>query len=78
VRGDGALIDIGTGESSHRRRVQDLRRPCPTFPVPHDAVDPVGFAFYAGASGLGLITDLGYAIKMIVERLRSAHARGRD
>ena len=22
-----------------------------TFPVPHDAVDPLGFAFYAGASG---------------------------
>src|SRR5436305_1615229 len=37
-----------------------------TFPVPHDAVDPVGFAFYAGKSGLGFITDLGYATKMIV------------
>src|ERR1700746_2304015 len=44
-----------------------------TFPVPHDAVDPVGFAFYAGASGLGFITDLGYATKMIVERLRQVH-----
>jgi phosphoribosyl 1,2-cyclic phosphodiesterase len=41
-----------------------------TFPVPHDAVDPVGFAFYAGSSGLGFITDLGYTTKMIVERLR--------
>ena len=44
-----------------------------TFPVPHDAVDPVGFAFYAGSSGLGFITDLGYATKMIVERLRGVH-----
>jgi phosphoribosyl 1,2-cyclic phosphodiesterase len=44
-----------------------------TFPVPHDAVDPVGFAFYAGSSGLGFITDLGYATKMIVERLRHVH-----
>ena len=44
-----------------------------TFPVPHDAVDPVGFAFYAGPSGLGFITDLGYATKMIVERLRQVH-----
>jgi phosphoribosyl 1,2-cyclic phosphodiesterase len=44
-----------------------------TFPVPHDAVDPVGFAFYVGASGLGFITDLGYATKMIVERLRQVH-----
>src|SRR5256886_12191723 len=44
-----------------------------TFPVLHDAVDPVGFAFYAGARGLGFITDLGYATKMIVERLRQVH-----
>jgi phosphoribosyl 1,2-cyclic phosphodiesterase len=41
-----------------------------TFPVPHDAVDPLGFAFHAGTGGLGFITDLGYATKMIVERLR--------
>src|SRR5207245_2058615 len=41
-----------------------------TFPVPHDAVDPLGFAFHAGSSGLGFITDLGYVTKMIVERLR--------
>jgi phosphoribosyl 1,2-cyclic phosphodiesterase len=44
-----------------------------TFPVPHDAVDPIGFAFYAGARGLGFITDLGYATKMLVERLREVH-----
>jgi phosphoribosyl 1,2-cyclic phosphodiesterase len=41
-----------------------------TFPVPHDAVDPVGFAFHAGSSSLGFVTDLGYATRMIVERLR--------
>ena len=44
-----------------------------TFPVPHDAVDPVGYAFHAGSSGLGFITDLGYATKMLVERLREVH-----
>jgi len=44
-----------------------------TFPVPHDAVDPVGFAFHAGSSALGFITDLGYATKMLVERLREVH-----
>jgi phosphoribosyl 1,2-cyclic phosphodiesterase len=41
-----------------------------TFPVPHDAVDPLGFACHAGSGSLGFITDLGYATKMIVERLR--------
>ena len=40
------------------------------FPVPHDAVDPVGFAFQAGSGSLGFITDLGCATRMIVERLR--------
>ncbi|MGI9088894.1 MAG: MBL fold metallo-hydrolase [Chthoniobacterales bacterium] len=41
-----------------------------SFPVPHDAVEPVGYAFHAGRCGLGFITDLGYATKMLVERLR--------
>ena len=44
-----------------------------TFSVPHDAVDPVGYAFHAGRCGLGFITDLGYATKMLVERLREVH-----
>ncbi len=44
-----------------------------TFPVPHDAVEPVGYAFHAGRSGLGFITDLGYPTKMLVERLRQVH-----
>ncbi|MGI8819909.1 MAG: MBL fold metallo-hydrolase [Chthoniobacterales bacterium] len=44
-----------------------------TFPVPHDAVEPVGYAFHAGDCGLGFITDLGYATKMLVERLREVH-----
>ena len=44
-----------------------------TFPVPHDAVEPVGYAFHHGSAGLGFITDLGYATKMLVERLREVH-----
>jgi phosphoribosyl 1,2-cyclic phosphodiesterase len=44
-----------------------------TFPVPHDAVDPVGFVFNAGSSRLGFITDLGYPTKLLVERLREVH-----
>src|SRR4029078_548082 len=41
-----------------------------TFPVPHDAVDPLRFVFYAGSGSLGFITDLGYVTKLITERLR--------
>jgi phosphoribosyl 1,2-cyclic phosphodiesterase len=44
-----------------------------TFPVPHDAVDPIGFAFHAGTGALGFITDLGYATKLLTERLRAVH-----
>ncbi|MEY2440530.1 MAG: hypothetical protein QOI34_1915 [Verrucomicrobiota bacterium] len=44
-----------------------------TFPVPHDAVEPVGFTFHAGSRALGYITDLGYATKMLTERLREVH-----
>lgn len=43
------------------------------FPVPHDAVDPVGFAFHAGNSSAGYITDLGYAPRLLTERLRQVH-----
>lgn len=42
-----------------------------SFSVPHDAVEPVGFAFYAGASALGYITDLGQATRLTIERLRA-------
>ena len=43
------------------------------FPVPHDAVDPVGFVFSVASSSLGFITDLGSVTKLIVERLRQVH-----
>ena len=38
--------------------------------MPHDAVEPVGFTFHAGASALGYITDLGQATRLTIERLR--------
>ncbi len=44
-----------------------------SFPVPHDAVEPVGYAFHAGNRGLGFITDLGYPTKLLIERLREVH-----
>src|SRR4051812_40343050 len=41
-----------------------------SFSVPHDAVEPVGYTFYAGSSALGYITDLGHATRLTIERLR--------
>ncbi len=42
-----------------------------TFPVPHDAVEPVGYTFHAGESALGYVTDLGHATRLTIERLRA-------
>ena len=43
-----------------------------TFPVPHDAVDPVGFVLHHGDGALGVLTDLGKATKLAIERVRQA------
>jgi len=43
-----------------------------TFPVPHDAVEPVGFVLHHGGESLGFLTDLGVATKLVQERVRQA------
>ena len=41
-----------------------------TFAVPHDAVDPIGFVLRHGGASLGFVTDLGFATKLVFERIR--------
>jgi phosphoribosyl 1,2-cyclic phosphodiesterase len=43
-----------------------------TFTVPHDAVDPAGFVLHHGREALGFLTDLGFATKLVYERVRAA------
>lgn len=43
------------------------------FDISHDAVNPVGFAFYSGNMKAGLATDLGYATKLVTERLKGCN-----
>jgi len=45
-----------------------------TFPVPHDAQDPVGFALEADRRRIGFLTDLGHATKLVLQRVRGSHA----
>lgn len=45
-----------------------------TFAVPHDASDPVGFLFRTPFGNVGFLTDLGHATKLVLERVRPAHA----
>ncbi len=42
-----------------------------SFSVPHDAQDPVGFVIRHGAQSVGVLTDLGHATKLVVERCRA-------
>lgn len=41
-----------------------------SFYVPHDAVDPTAFVFTADEGAIGFLTDLGYAPKLALERIR--------
>jgi phosphoribosyl 1,2-cyclic phosphodiesterase len=45
-----------------------------TFSVPHDAQDPVGFLLRTSAGNIGFLTDLGHATRLVLERIRPAHA----
>jgi phosphoribosyl 1,2-cyclic phosphodiesterase len=44
-----------------------------TFPIPHDAQDPVGFLLRTGAGNFGFVTDLGHMTKLVAERVRPAN-----
>jgi len=45
-----------------------------TFPVMHDAVDPVGFVFRHAGTAVGYVSDVGHAPALLVERLRGLQA----
>jgi len=44
-----------------------------SFPVPHDAQDPVGFLVRTENGNVGFLTDLGHATRLVIERVRPAH-----
>lgn len=44
-----------------------------SFAIPHDAAEPVGFVLHHGGVGLGFLTDLGFATRMVTERVRQVH-----
>ncbi|HTL59340.1 MAG TPA: MBL fold metallo-hydrolase [Candidatus Limnocylindrales bacterium] len=44
-----------------------------TFSVPHDAQDPVGFLLRTDGGNIGILTDLGHATKLVLERVRRAN-----
>lgn len=44
------------------------------FNVPHDAADPVGFLVRNETATFGLLTDLGHATQLVIDRMREADA----
>ena len=49
-------------------QIRDVRIEC--FPVPHDAVDPVGFVFETPGARLGLVSDIGFVTNLVRDRLQ--------
>lgn len=45
-----------------------------TFPVPHDAAEPIGMRVIVGTTRVGLVSDLGYVTRLVVERLKGCTA----
>ncbi len=43
------------------------------FSISHDAVDPVGFVICAGGRKVSVVTDIGYAGKMVPLKIRDSH-----
>ena len=45
-----------------------------SFPVPHDAVDPLGFSIRCGGSNLGILSDVGHVTTLVRDRLGGVNA----
>jgi phosphoribosyl 1,2-cyclic phosphodiesterase len=56
---------LNPGETFDLGRVKIL-----PFPVPHDAARPVGFVVEGEGLRVGIVTDLGHATTLVMERLR--------
>lgn len=57
-------------QTGSRFAFRDVEIEC--FPVPHDAVDPVGFAIADDESRLGFLSDVGHITHLIRDRLAGA------
>lgn len=64
---DWRLFESGQEFSLGNLKVQ-------SFPVPHDAVDPLGFLIRNGAAAMGVLSDIGHVTNLVRTHLREAHA----
>ncbi len=41
-----------------------------TFPIPHDAIDPMGFVLHTPEGRIGFLTDMGHGTRLVADRVR--------
>jgi len=70
IEWDGFTPRLEPFQAGARFAVGDIE--IDSFSIPHDAVDPVGFAFRADGIKIGLVTDLGYIPDSIKFHLRGS------
>ena len=56
--------------AGERFRIGDIQ--INPFTIPHDAADPVGYAFQANGTKVAIVTDLGYLPELVKHHLREA------
>ncbi len=64
-------IDWRLFQTGDRFELNDLL--IETFPIPHDAQEPVGYILSTAAGNIGFATDLGHVTKLVLERIRAAN-----
>jgi phosphoribosyl 1,2-cyclic phosphodiesterase len=67
IRLDGRVFETGAAFEVGDISVE-------SFNIPHDAQEPVGFLLRTAGGNIGFLTDLGHATRLVLERIRPAHA----
>lgn len=68
LRNPGRLNDCKEFDDGHTLTFRDVQ--IETVPLTHDAVAPVGYLIDTPAGKIGVLTDLGIATRLVVERYR--------
>jgi phosphoribosyl 1,2-cyclic phosphodiesterase len=63
---DWRIFETGTEIDLDGLRVEN-------FSISHDAYDPVGFVVHAAGFSVGFLTDLGYATKLVLDRVKGVN-----
>lgn len=65
-----ADFDFRLVETGNTFEIGDLN--VDTFPIPHDAIDPMGFMLHTPEGRIGFLTDMGHGTRLVADRVRDA------